>query len=79
MKFNTNTEKIKIFESIYSTHSDTVYKVCLWLVKKEDCAEMLAKQTFIDAYELLDLLDEQNILTYLVCHAKELAEQYKPE
>lgn len=76
MNDKTFQEKYEKYEIIYSMHADTVYRACYMFLNDKELAQEVTTRTFVDIFKCFDELEEDKILSYLVCYAKRLSEQY---
>lgn len=60
------------FDRIYRSYSNDIYKVCLYFVKKEDVAQDIMQQTFVNFYDHFETIDPDYMFPYLVRTAKNL-------
>lgn len=71
MKENITTRE-RLYEEVYSSYADDVYKICFYYSRDEEKAKDIAQQAFFNFYDIFDEVDSKYMLGYLVREAKRL-------
>lgn len=68
--------KEEMFESIYRSCEEDVYRACLHLTMEEDLACEMTQQAFVNFYERFDTLEVDSAKAYLIGSARNLVYNY---
>lgn len=74
MEFKSTKEEL--FDGIYRTYVEDVYKACLYMTKNEDLSQEMTQQAFVNYYERFEQVKPDYIKAYLVQSAKNLIKNY---
>ena len=69
--------KEEMFESIYRSYEDDVYRACLHLAFDEDLARDMTHQAFVNFYERFDTLEIECVKAYLIRSARNQTKRMK--
>lgn len=72
MKKDNVTTREKLYEEVYASYANDVYKICIYYSKDEEKAKDIVQQAFFNFYEIFDRVDSKYILGYLVREVKRL-------
>lgn len=73
---NGKLTKDEMFESIYRSCEEDVYRACLHLTMDEDLACEMTQQAFVNFYERFDTIEVECAKAYLISSAKHLLYNY---
>lgn len=62
----------KLYEEVYASCADDVYKICFYYSRDEEKAKDIAQQAFINFYDIFDKVESKYMLAYLVREVKSL-------
>lgn len=68
--------KDKMFESIYKSCEEDVYRACLHMTMDEELASEMTQRAFVNFYERFDTLDVECAKAYLIRSARNLLYNY---
>lgn len=68
--------KEEMFESIYRSYEEDVYRACLHLTMEEELASDMTQQAFMNFYERFDTLEVDSMKAYLIGSARNLVYNY---
>lgn len=74
MKYESTKEEL--FDSIYRSYADDVYRACCHLTPDNDLAQEMAQQAFVNFYERMDTLEVECAKAYLIRSARNLLYNY---
>ena len=74
MKYELTKEEM--FESIYRSYEEDVYRACLHLTMEEDLAREMTQQAFVNFFERFDTLEVECAKAYLIGSARNLVYNY---
>ena len=61
------------YDDIIDSYLNDVYKLCFYLVREQELASLLTRQTFMDFYDRYENVKSDWIFWELVCTAKRLS------
>lgn len=67
-----DSTKEEIFDSIYRSYVDDIYRVCLYFVKDAYLAQDITQQTFLNFYEHFENVKPEFMRAYLIRTAKNM-------
>lgn len=68
--------KEELFDSIYRTYVEDVYRACLYISKNEDLSQEVTQQAFVNYYERFEKVKPECLKAYLIQAAKNLMKNY---